>query len=220
MITVHHLRHSRSQRIPWLLEELGVDYTMVDHVRIGALAPPTLEAVHPLGKAPVIVDDGRVMAESGAIIDYLVDRYGNGRLGPPADEAGKRAWTYWMHYAEGSLMPLVVLGMIFARMARAPWLLRPLVRAVLKPVRQGYLDPNVERHLAWVETALGEHVWFAGADFTAADIQMSVPLLALVRPHGEDASGRWPNIRAYLSRLGEREAYRRASGRIRDCESP
>ena len=218
MIVVHHLQRSRSQRIPWLLEELGLDYRIAYHARVRGLAPSRLQAVHPLGKAPVIEDGGQVLAESGAIIEYLLDRYGNGRLGPPGDAEGKRAWSYWMHYAEGSLMPLVVMRMVFARMERVPWPAKALVRTVLKPVRRGYLEPNVARHLAWVDAALGEHPWFAGQDFSAADIQMSVPLLAMM-PAEDAGVARWRNIRSFLQRMGEREAYRRASERIRASES-
>ncbi len=217
MIVVHHLHQSRSQRIPWLLEELGVPYELVDHGRIRGLAPPGLEAVHPLGKAPVIVDDGRVVAESGAIITYLVERYGKGRLGPPEDTDARLAWHYWMHYAEGSLMPLVVMRIVFARMQRARWPVRTLARAVLKPVSKSYLQPNLDKHIDWVDAALEERPWFAGNDFTAADIQMSVPLLALARG-GHPYAHAMPNIHAFIGRMSKRDGYRRASERIQACE--
>lgn len=216
MIRVHHLGHSRSQRIPWLLEELGVEYEIVHYPRLKGLAPPELKAVHPLGKAPVIEADGRTVAESGAIIEYLLEHHGDAGLGPPSDPQGRQAWTYWMHYAEGSLMPLVVMGIVLDRMQRVPWLVRPLARMLVRPVHQGYLDPNLRNHLRWIEDALGAHEWFAGDRFSAADIQMSLPLEAIARdPRSGPAI---PRIERFLERIRSRPAHQRAEARMRAAE--
>jgi glutathione S-transferase len=217
MIRVHHLRHSRSQRIPWLLEELGVAYEIVAYERRGGLAPASLKSVHPLGKAPVIEDDDRVLAESGAIIEYLVERHGDGSLAAPEQGQGRREWTYWMHYAEGSLMPLVVMDMVLDRMQRVPWPLRPLAGVLVNRVRGSYLEPGLETHLRWVEDALEHRDWFAGDVFSAADIQMSLPLEALQRrPRQTEPT---PRITAFLDRVRSRPAYRRAQARLREAES-
>lgn len=212
MITVHHLRHSRSRRIPWLLEELGETYRIVDYPRHGGLAPPALKSVHPLGKAPVIEDDGVVLAESGAIIEHLIERYGDGALARPQDEGARREWTYWMHYAEGSLMPLVVMGMVFERMQRVPWPLRPVARMLVGRVRKAYLQPTRDTHLAWIERSLEGRDWFAGDAFSAADLQMCLPLEALEKDLGPAQA--FPRIRAFLQRIRARPAYRRADTRM------
>ncbi len=217
MIVVHHLRQSRSQRIPWLLEELGLEYRIVDHPRRGGLAPPELKAVHPLGKAPVIEDEGRVLAESGAIIEYLLERYGDGRLGPGPGEQARRDWQYWMHYAEGSLMPLVVLGIVLDRMARAPWPVRPVARLLVGRVRASYLDPGLETHLDWVERTLAQRPWFGGEAFGAVDVHMSLPLEALSRD--SRAAAARPAIGAFLERVRARPAYRRAMARMEQARA-
>jgi len=209
MITVHHLENSRSQRILWLLEELGVDYDLVryERDRVSGLAPPELLGVHPLGKSPVVTDDGATVAESGAIIEYLVGRYDDGRLAPPAGTPERLAYTYWLHYAEGSFMPLMVLSLIMRRIesARMPFFVKPVARGIVGKVRNGYLDPNVERHLDFMESSLADREWFCGERFTAADIQMSFAVeAAAVR---SDLGERRPRLAAFRERIHARPAY-------------
>ncbi|WP_395823256.1 glutathione S-transferase [Collimonas sp.] len=212
MIIVHHLNNSRSQRVLWLLEELGLDYEIKFYQRDPKtmLAPPSLRAVHPLGKSPVITDGDNTIAESGAIIDYLVQQYGAGRLIPPAASKERLRYTYWLHYAEGSAMPPLLMRLIFGRIDRPPMPapLRPLARMISNSVQRGYIDPQIKSHLDFLEGELGKSSWFAGAEFTAADIQMSFPLEALQSRGGLDA-GR-PRLSAFLRRIHARPAYQRA----------
>ncbi len=212
MITVHHLENSRSQRILWLLEELGLPYELKRYARDPAtmLAPAALRAVHPLGKSPVISDDGETLAESGAIVEYLVGRYGGGRLAPPPDTPERLRYTYWLHYAEGSAMPPLLLKLVFDRMPKGPMpaLLRPLVRRIAERARRGFVDPQIALHLNYLEGELGRSAWFAGDAFTAADIQMSFPLEAAAARGGLDATR--PRLWSFLERSHARPAYRRA----------
>lgn len=204
MITVHHLNNSRSQRVLWLLEELGLPYSIKHYLRNNqtGLAPPELKAIHPLGKSPVIEDEGQVVAESGAIIEYLVAK--TGKLGPGAAQS---AYRYWMHYAEGSLMPLMVMKLIFGRIPKAvPALIRPVAKAIVAGVDRAYLGPNLKTHLDYVESELARSTWFAGEAFSAADIQMSFPLEAAALRSG--AVG--PRTQAFLDRIHARPAYQRA----------
>src|SRR6266851_5758427 len=202
IITVHHLENSRSQRILWLLEELGLDYALKRYARDPAtmLAPAALRAVHPLGKSPVISDDGQTLAESGAIVEYLVGRYGGGRLAPPPDTPERLRYTYWLHYAEGSAMPPLLLKLVFDRMPKGPMpaLLRPLVRRIAERARRGFVDPQIALHLNYLEGELGRSAWFAGDAFTAADIQMSFPLEAAAARGGLDATR--PRLWSFLER--------------------
>ena len=211
MITVHHLEYSRSQRPIWLLEELGAEYDVKRYRRdpVTILAPAELQQVHPLGKAPVITEGDVTVAESGAIIEYLLDRFDDGRL-RPADAEGRRALTYWLHYAEGSLMPLMIVALILNRIETAPmpFFAKPIARGIVAKVRGGYLNQNLTRHLTFIENALSDSGWFCGERFTAADIQMSYCLEAAeVRV---DLAGEYPNIAAFLKRIRSREAYQRA----------
>ena len=210
MLTVHHLNNSRSQRVLWLLEELGVPHEIVRYQRQkNMLAPPELRAVHPLGKSPVITDNGNTIAESGAIIDYVVGTYGEGRLIPPAGMPERLRYTYWLHYAEGSAMPPLLLKLIFLTMPRrAPMLLRPLVNAIAKKALDTMVDPQLKSHMAFWEGELSKTEWFAGNDFTAADIQMSFPLEA-ASSRGGLAQGH-PKAMAFLARIHARPAYQRA----------
>lgn len=212
MITVHHLDNSRSHRVLWLLEELGLDYEIVPYKRDPqtSLAPPSLMKVHPLGKSPVITDEDGTIAESGAIIEYLIDRYGNGRLRPPEGTEARRRYTYWLHYAEGSLMPLLVTKLIFERIRNAPmpFIARPLAKRMVDEVNHQYLDPNVERHFAFLEQEVGRHPWIAGDELTGADVQLSFPLEAAAARAG--MNGRFPQLTAYLKRMRDRPAYQRA----------
>lgn len=212
MLTLHHLENSRSQRILWLLEELGVEYTLKRYERdpVTSLAPAELIAVHPLGKAPVITDNGKTVAESGAIIEYLLEHHGNGRLRPEAGTPDYERYRYWMHFAEGSFMPLMVMSLIFNRVENAnmPFFIRPIARGIAGKVRASYLQPNTDRALAYMEATLKEHEWFAGAAFSAADIQMSFPVEAAAVRAG--LGNRYPHLQAFLDRIHARPAYQAA----------
>jgi glutathione S-transferase len=211
MITVHHLENSRSQRILWLLEELGVPYEVkrYERDRTTNLAPPELKAVHPLGKSPVITDDGCVVAETGAIIDYVVERHGGGRLVPPAGSPERLRYTYWMHAAEGSVMPLLVMQLVFGRIETgAPWLIRPIARAIAAQVRAVYLGPSLKAALDYMESELGRSTWFAGEELTAADVMVSFPVEGAAAR--ADLGSGYPRLNAFLERVHARPAYRRA----------
>jgi glutathione S-transferase len=212
MIIVHHLNNSRSQRVLWLLEELGVAYEVKRYQRDAKtmLAPPALLAVHPLGKSPIIVDGTVTLAESGAVIEYLVDRYGGGRLIPSAGTPERLSYTYWLHYAEGSAMPPLLLKLVFDRVANgpAPWPFSAVARRIAGTVQNSFIGPQLKRHLDYMEAALGAQTWFAGEEFTAADVQMSFPLEAAASRAGLNA-GR-PRLTAFLDRIHARDAYQRA----------
>ena len=196
-ITVHHLENSRSQRVLWMLEELGLSYTVRRYERNKAtmLAPRELRAVHPLGKSPVIEDDGAVIAETGAIVEYLVER-GNGRLGPPAHRDNARRWRFWLHYAEGSLMPPLLVKLVLARIP------------ILGKAAQKKLQPMIDVHLDYIESELAQRPWFAGDEITAADIMMSFPLEAARARAGLGASR--PATTAWLDKIHARPAYQAA----------
>jgi glutathione S-transferase len=212
MVVVHHLNNSRSQRVLWLLEELGVPYEVKRYERDARtmLAPPTLTAIHPLGKSPVIVDGNATVAESGAIIEYLVDHYGQGRLTFPPGTPQRLRYTYWLHYAEGSAMTPLLLKLVFDRVAAnpAPWPVSAIARRISATVTHAFIGPNLKRHLDFIEAELDAHAWFAGEQFTAADVQMSFPLEIAVARAGLNA-GR-PKTMAFLERVHARDAYQRA----------
>jgi glutathione S-transferase len=212
MVVVHHLNNSRSQRVLWLLEELGVPYEVQRYERDAKtmLAPPALLAIHPLGKSPVIVDDDVTVAESGAIIEYLVGKYGDGRLLPPAGTAQRLRYIYWLHYAEGSAMTPLLLKLVFDRVATnpAPWPVSAIARRIAATVTNAFIAPNLKRHFDYIEAELNSHTWFAGEEFTAADIQMSFPLEIAVPRAGLSASR--PKSIAFLERIRARDAYKRA----------
>lgn len=212
MIVVHHLNNSRSQRVLWLLEELGLAYRVQRYQRDAKtmLAPPELRRVHPLGKSPVIEDDGLVLAESGAILDYLAQRYGAAqRLVPSPESPGRLRYIYWLHYAEGSMMPPLLLQLVFSRLPKSPmpFFARPIVKALADKVRATFTGPQIRLHLDYVEAELARTEWFAGSHFTAADIQMSFPLEAAAARATLQAH---PRIAAFLDRIHTRPAYRRA----------
>ena len=211
MIIVHHLNNSRSQRVLWLLEELGLEYDIRRYQRDAKtmLAPPELRAVHPLGKSPVITDGDTTLAESGAIIEYVVQRHGGGRLAPAAGTPERLRFTYWLHYAEGSLMPLLLMSLLFARIPRGtPALIRPVARLIANGAMGSFVTPNLQRHLDYLEAELGKHAWFAGEEFSAADIQMSFPLEAATARGGLNASR--PKLMDWLERIHARPAFQRA----------
>jgi len=212
MITVHHLNNSRSQRVIWLLEELGVPYEIKHYQRDKKtmLAPPELRAVHPLGKSPVITDNGKTIAESGAIVEYLVNTYDQGKLKPPAGSDERLRYTYWLHCAEGTAMPPLLIKLIVDRMesAKAPFFIKPVIRGIVGRVRKGFLDRQIASNLDFMEGELGKFEWFTGNEFTAADIQMSFPLEAASMRAGLDRSR--PKLWDFLQRIHARPAYKRA----------
>ncbi|KFN42838.1 glutathione S-transferase [Arenimonas oryziterrae] len=212
MIIVHHLNNSRSQRVLWLLEELGLPYEVQRYERDAQtmLAPPSLRKVHPLGKSPVIGDGDVVVAESGAIVEYLVETYGQGRLVPPPGTAEKRRYTYWLHFAEGSAMSPLLMSLVFSRVrsAPAPFFVRPVARAIADKVMTSFVTPQINAHLDFMESELKTRDWFAGDAFTAADIQMSFPLEAAASRGGLAADR--PRLTDWLARIHARPAYQRA----------
>ena len=210
MIVVHHLENSRSQRVLWLLEELGVSYEVRRYARDPRtmLAPPELRRLHPLGKSPLLEDGGVIYAETGAIFEHLLASYDDGRL-VPADPRDTRKLTYWTHYAEGSAMPPLLLKLVFDLMPqRSPGLMRPLVRAVAERAKSGFVSPQLELHMDFWESELAATGWFAGPELSAADVMMSFPLEAAAARAGL-ANGR-PRCVDWLARIHDRPAYRRA----------
>ena len=212
MITVHHLNNSRSQRVLWLLEELGLPYEIRKYERDAKtmLAPPELTKVHPLGKSPVITDDGVTVAESGAIVEYLVERYGNGRLAPAIGTPQRLQWRYWLHFAEGSAMLPLLMKLVFDRIVASPmpFFAKPIARGIAAKVMESYIGPNLMRNLDFMESELTRSPWFAGNEFSAADIQMSFPIEASAKRAGLDASR--PKLMAWLAAIHARPAYQRA----------
>ena len=194
MLTVHHLNNSRSQRILWLLEELGTPYEIVKYQRMEGipLAPPELKAVHPLGKSPIITDRGRTIAESGAIVEYIIDTYGNGKMKPKAGSDDYLKYVEWLHYAEGSAMFPLLLALLSGFMGDGAAMIQPRI------------DSEIANHLSYIESGLKERQFFVGNDLTGADIQMLFVL--------EAAGSRldpYPNALAYRTRMQARPAYRR-----------
>ncbi len=212
MIVVHHLNNSRSQRVLWLLEELGLPYEIKHYQRNAQtmLAPPELKAVHPLGKSPVISDGDTVVAETGAIVEYLLERHGGGRLLPQAGSAEALRYRYWLHFAEGSAMPPLLMKLVFDRVANAPmpFFIKPVARGISRKVLEMMVRPNLERQFDFMESELGLSPWFAGEDISGADIMMSFPLEAAVQRGGLDS--RRPRLMDWLQRIHARPAFRRA----------
>jgi glutathione S-transferase len=212
MIVVHHLNNSRSQRILWLLEELGVPYEIKRYQRDPKtmLAPPELRAVHPLGKSPVITDGALTLAESGAIVEYLADRYGAGVLIPAPGTPERLRCNYWLHYAEGSAMPPLLLKLMFQRVASAPmpFFARPIGKGIARKVQRDFIDPQLALHLDYLESQLRNSDWFGGDAFSVADIELSFPLEAFAARGGLD--DRHPRLGAFLQRIHSRPAYQRA----------
>ena len=212
MITVHHLDNSRSQRILWLLEELGLPYEIKMYKRQpNLLAPPELKAIHPLGKSPVIIDGERTIAETGAIIDYIISNYAGARLIPPPFTDARYAYTYFMHYAEGSAMTPLLMKLVAANIPkRAPFLVRPIAAGIGKALEKTLVTPNLKANFDFWETTLSQSAWFAGSEFTAADIMMSFPVeTGCAR---SDAATR-PHVAAWLKTIHARPAYQKALAR-------
>ena len=213
MITVHHLNNSRSQRVLWLLEELALPYEVVRYERNPQtmLAPPELRAVHPLGKSPVVTtEDGLTLAESGAIVETVIERFGEGRLAPAAGTPEALRYRYWLHYAEGSAMPPLLLKLIFDKIenGKMPFFMKPIAKSIAARAKAGFITPNIKAHLDFMEGELGKSRWFAGENFTGADVQMSFPVEAAKARGGLDATR--PKLMAYLDRIHARPAYKRA----------
>jgi glutathione S-transferase len=213
MIVVHHLNNSRSQRILWLLEELELPYEVKRYERDAKtmLAPPELKAVHPLGKSPVITEDGTTVAESGAIVEYLIERHGAGRLAPPPGSAERLRWRYWLHFAEGTAMPPLLLKLVFDRVESGPmpFFVKPVARGIAGKVKSAFILPSLKRNLDYIEAELGATGWFAGSELSSADVQMSFPLEVYAQRGGLNAA-QHPNASAFLKRIHARPAYRRA----------
>lgn len=209
MIVVHHLNNSRSQRVLWLLEELDLEYEVIRYERDPEtmLAPAALQKIHPLGKAPILTDGELTLAESGAILEYLVDRYGSDRLAPARGTPEQLLYTYFLHYAEGSVMPPLLLKLVFGRVASGPmpFFARPIARAIARRAQSSFIEPQIARHLDYLEDELSARKWFAGDEFSAADIQMSFPLEAAASRGGLNASR--PRLMAFLERIHSRPAY-------------
>ncbi|MEX6632853.1 glutathione S-transferase family protein [Hyphococcus lacteus] len=212
MITVHHLNNSRSQRILWLLEELGLDYDIKHYERDAKtnLAPASLKKVHPLGKSPVIEEGGRVYAETGAMIDYILDQHGNGRLRPALGTQEYDAYRYWLHAAEGSYMPPLVMTLFLTKMETAPmpFIIRPVAKKLTNGVRDAYLNHTLKGLFDYLDAELGKSTWLAGSDFSAADVIMSFPMEGFFARAG--SAKQFPNIAAFLERIHARPGYKAA----------
>ena len=215
MITLHYLQCSRSFRILWALEELGVDYQVEFYQRSASYAAPEiLKNIHPLGKAPILVDDGDVIVESAVILDYLQQQYDRLQQFKPQQAKDQRQYDYWMHYAEGSLMPLLVMTLVMNNVSKhVPWVIRPIAEKITDGVKGGFIRPRVKEHILYLEQYLSEHDYFAG-EFSFADIQMAFPLIALQKR----LHGKYPNIQAFVQRLQERAAFQRAEQKSLESE--
>ncbi|KXO81628.1 glutathione S-transferase [Acinetobacter venetianus] len=217
MITLHYLQCSRSFRILWALEELGIDDYQVElYQRTSSYAAPEdLKQIHPLGKAPILVDDGDVIVESAVILDYLQQRYDQQQqFRPQQDVKDQRQYYYWMHYAEGSLMPLLVMTLVMNNVSKhVPWIVRPVAEKITDGVKAGFVRPRVKEHILYLEQYLSKHDYFAG-EFSFADIQMAFPLIALQKR----LHGKYPNIQAFVQRIQQRSAFQKAEQKSLDSE--
>ncbi len=208
MLTVHHLNNSRSQRVLWLLEELAVPYEIVKYQRDPKtmLAPPELQKIHPLGKSPVVTDNGATLAESAAILEYIVETYGEGRFVPAKGTPDYNRYRYYMHYAEGSLMPMLLVKLLMGRVRKAPALVRPIAKAIAGKVDDTFTNPNLARHVGFLASELAKAPYFAGQELSVADIQMSFPMEAI--------AARVPDVPAvikeYVARIHDRPAFKKA----------
>lgn len=212
MLIVHHLENSRSHRILWLLEELGVEYEIKRYLRdkTTSLAPPELRAVHPLGKSPVITDGDVTVAESGLIVEYLIEKYGNGRLMPATGTPEHLQFRYWMHYAEGTFMPLMLIALILERIetAKVPFFIKPVTKQISEKAMAGYAGPNIELNLEYLETSLQKTGWFCGDEMTGADILLSFPIEAAATKI--DLEEGYPALYEFQQRIRALPAYKRA----------
>ena len=210
MITVHHLNQSRSQRVLWALEELSLPYQIVRYQRDKTMmAPATLRKIHPLGKSPVLEDNGLILAESGAILEYLQETYDPGSQMKPQDRELKQQYRFWLHYAEGSLMPLLLMKLVFASLGKppVPFGLRTLGKVLGQGVEKAYLNRQLETHARFLESSLEKHRWFAGDHLSMADVQMSFPVFALLERGGID---NLPRLQNWKKNVEMRPAWQRA----------
>jgi glutathione S-transferase len=199
MITIYHLETSRSERIVWLMEELGLDYELKVFPReTNGAAPPPFKEAHPIGKAPVLRDGDTVLAESGAIVDYLVRRHAQGRLSLPPEDPAYARYIYWLHFAEGSLMSLMLIALVLSR----------IPEAAASPVT-ARIRERMKQMLAFVDAELATGPWFAGAEFTAADVMMVFPFTTMRLFLDYDLAP-YSNVQAYLQRIEARPAYQKA----------
>jgi len=212
MLTVHHLENSRSQRILWLLEELGVDYVIKRYQRDKktSLAPPELKLIHPLGKSPVITDGDVTVAESGLITEYLIETYGNGRLMPAIGTPEHLQYRYWLHYAEGSFMPLMLIALMLNKIETAPvpFFIKPITKGIATKAMDAYAGPNIKLNLEYLEATLQESVWFCGDAMSGADIMLSFPIEAAATR--ANIAIDYPALMAFHQRIRVLPAYQRA----------
>ncbi len=220
MLHLHHLENSRSFRILWLLEELNIDYRLTCYERNKSyLAPDSLKKIHPLGHAPILEVDNRALVESGFIIEYLLKHYDKEQLFKPVDdnEAAWEAYTFWMHFSEASIMPLLVMRLVFNKVVeKSPMLIRPISKGIQKQVENSMISSNLDKMLTMMEQQLQNNHWFAGETFSAADIQMYFVVVAAQSRAGLD-NGNYANLINWLKRCQERAAFKRAEekgGRI------
>lgn len=216
MRVLHHLEKSRSFRILWAMQELGLDYQVQFYLRQPNLsAPPELKAIHPLGKSPILQDDGLVLVESAAILEYLQEKYDRHDFFAAKAEHSKQQYRFWMHYAEGSLMPLLVMQLVMSNVPRhVPWVIKPVANRICDGVKKGFVQPRLKEHIEFLENHLAENEYFAGP-FSFADIQMTFPLEAVMTR----TQGRYPQIQAFLQRMQQRPAYRRAKQQEQQLEA-
>lgn len=212
MLTIHHLNNSRSQRILWLLEELNVPYELKYYQRDSKtmLAPESLRQVHPLGKSPVLTDKDNTVAESSVIIEYILEKYGQGRMQPARTSPNFLKFNYWLHYAEGSAMPPLLLNLVFStiKKQKVPFFVKPIINAIADKVLTTYINPQVELQVGFMESELQKTTWFAGNDFSAADIQMSFPVEA-AQARGY-INSQHPKLKEFLKKTQDRPAYKKA----------
>lgn len=215
MITLHHLEQSRSFRIIWALEELGLDYQIQFYKRLATFAaPPELKKIHPLAKAPVLVDNDQAIAESAVILEHLQESYDLKQQFKPQQKADQQQYRYWMHYAEGSLMPLLVMTLVMDNVSKhVPLLIKPIAKKITGGVKAGFIQPRLKDHITFIEDYLATHDYFAG-EFSFADIQMSFPLIAMQ----SRAPGKYPNIIAYIKRISQRPAFQQAEQKEKQFE--
>lgn len=215
MITLYALKQSRAYRIAWLLELLQLDYQLdiLERDPQTFLAPNRLRSLHPLGKSPLIIDGDLTLGESGAIVEYLLQRYDNQHQFKPSVESDDYPnYLYWLHYSEGSIMPLLLLSLVFHRIEqqKVPFFIKPIVRKITGKVKKAFINPQLTLHLDYIEQSLSGKIWFLGEQLTGADIMMSFPLQALVAKGLEN----YPNIQRYVKQIQQNAAYQQAEQKI------
>lgn len=215
MITLHHLEKSRSQRILWLLEELELDYEVVVYQRdpVSMAAPDLLSKVHPLGKAPILTDGELTIAESGAIIEYLIEHYDPLDRLKPSNGQALLDYRYWLHFAEGSLMPLLVMKLVFTKMTSSPmpFFVKPIAKSISQKVQSAFVTPRITPQLQFIDKTLEKSTWLTGESLTGADIQMSFPLIAA---SSRIDLSKYPNIVRFIQQIESSLTYQKASRKV------